>query len=228
MVQANSDRVNRWVIAQCWSHVSFLSFRCKTELIRGMVPPSLEIGVFDGSGWLSIVPFHMSHIRFPYTPPLPWISLWELNLRTYVTYDGRPGIYFFTLDTDNWLGRTIAKYCFHLPYRFRKMNGRQRENRLSFTSLGSFQMDVESGALVESDALDVWLVERYHLYTNHKRKLYRGDVLHKPWKLRELKVVSYEDNLSPQFGFNSASEIHARFAEPLDVRFRPFVRLESF
>ena len=50
MVQASSDRVNRWVIAQRWSHVSFLSFRCKAELIRGVVPPSLEIDVFDGDG----------------------------------------------------------------------------------------------------------------------------------------------------------------------------------
>ena len=107
------------------------------------------------------------------------------------------------------------------------MSGKRSKNRHSFISPDSFQMDAESEALVESDALDVWLVERYHLYTNHKRKLYRGDAVHKPWKLRQLKLLSCEDKLSPQFGFNSASEIHARFAEPLDVRFRPFVKLES-
>lgn len=225
MIQTNSNRVDRWVIAQRWSQVSFLSFRCEVAFLREKIPLGLEIDTFDGSGWLSIVPFRMSHIRFPYTPSLPWISLWELNLRTYVTYEGRPGIYFFTLDTDNWLGRTIAKYCFHLPYRFRKMNGRQRENRQDFTAPGSFNMEAEVGVSVEKDALDAWLVERYCLYTDHKQVLYRGDALHEPWQLRELKVFSYEDRLSPQFGFDSAREMRARFSEPLEVRFRPFVKL---
>jgi hypothetical protein len=181
--------------------------------------------MYDGSAWLSIVPFRMSHIRFRFTPVIPFVSLWELNLRTYVRYQGRPGIYFFTLDTDSWLGQKIAKYCFHLPYRLRKMNGKVSEGRYRFESPDSFKTEAESGSAIKSDALDSWLVERYNLYTNTAKHLYRGDVIHEPWQLREVNMVSYEDRFSTQFGFGPVAEIHARYAESLNVKFRPFVKL---
>lgn len=214
-----------WIIAQRWSHVLFLSFRCDCELVQRKLPSELDVDMFDGSAWLSIVPFRMSHIRFRFTPAGPFVSLWELNLRTYVTYRGRPGIYFFTLDTDSWLGQKIARYCFHLPYRLRKMNGQVSKSRYHFESSESFEVRAELGSTVESDALDNWLVERYHLYTTTKKHLYRGDVLHDPWQLRQVEEVFYEDRFSPQFGFDPATEIHARYSESLNVRFRPFVKL---
>jgi uncharacterized protein YqjF (DUF2071 family) len=214
-----------WIIAQRWSHVLFLSVRCDPDLIRQKIPAELDVDTYDGSAWLSIVPFHMSHIRFPFTPALPMGSLWELNLRTYVKHNERPGIYFFTLDTDNWLGQKIAKYCFNLPYRFREMSGQIGEGRYSFESPDSFRMEAEPGSMIESNALDAWLVERYHLFTKKTNCLYRGDVMHDPWKLRELDALSYEDTFSSQFGFEPATEVHARYAESLDVKFRPFAKM---
>ena len=214
-----------WIIAQRWSDVFFLSFRCDPDLIQQKIPSELEVDIHDGSGWLSIVPFRMSHIRFRFTPVIPFVSLWELNLRTYVKYKERPGIYFFTLDTDSWLGQKVAKYCFHLPYRFRKMSGQVCESSYQFESPDSFKMEAEMGSITESNALDTWLVERYHLYTNTAKQLYRGDVIHEPWQLRKVNEVSCEDRFSKQFGFDPATGIHARYAKSLDVRFRPFVKL---
>lgn len=217
---------DQWTISQRWSHVLFLSFRCDPERIRQAVPSELEVDTHDGSAWLSIVPFRMSHIRFRFMPVIPFVSLWELNLRTYVSYKGQPGIYFFTLDTDNWLGQKIARYFFHLPYRFREMNGQASKGSYSFESQDSFKMEAELGAAIKSDALDAWLVERYHLYTKTARNLYRGDVLHDPWQLRQVDGISYEDVFSPQFGFDPATAVHARYAESLNVRFRPFAKLQ--
>ena len=214
-----------WIIAQRWSHILFLSFRCDAKLIRQKIPPELDVDTHDGSAWLSIVPFYMSHIRFPFTPVLPMGSLWELNLRTYVKYNEKPGIYFFTLDTDNWLGQKIAKYCFHLPYRLRKMSGQVNENCYRFESHDSFSMEAKPDVMIESSTLDTWLVERYHLYTKSSRHLYRGDVFHEPWQLRCLSALSFEDRFSSQFGFEPTSDVHACYAESLDVRFRPFKKL---
>lgn len=225
MDPTKQNQSGRWVIAQRWSHVQFLSFRCDLEMLRLKVPAGLEVDLFDGSAWLSIVPFYMSHIRFPVTPALPIISLWELNLRTYVTYRGRPGVLFYTLDTDSRLGRWIATRFFHLPYRVRKMTGAVDERRYSFVSPDSFSMESVIGAPVEGDALDRWLVERYHLYTTDGTSLYRGDVAHEPWRLRQVDHLCWDDQLSPQFGFDPALDLRARYAEPLNVRFKPFVRL---
>ena len=225
MNDGNTKREHNWIIAQRWSHVLFLSFRCDVDLIEQKIPSGLDVDIYDGSAWLSIVPFHMSHIRFRFTPVIPMISLWELNLRTYVKYKGRPGIYFFTLDTDSWLGQKIAKYCFHLPYRLRKMNGRVNKGRYSFESFGSFKMEAKPGAIIESDHLDAWLVERYHLYTNTPHYLYRGDVIHEPWQLRQMDSLSYEDIFSSEFGFELAGDVRVRYAKSLDVRFRNFKKL---
>lgn len=229
MKKQEAKKSQRWIIAQRWSHVLFISFRCDLDQIAQKVPSGLEVDIFDGSAWLSIVPFHMSCIRFPFTPVLPFSALWELNLRTYVTYRGRPGIYFLTLDTDSWLGQKIARSCFHLPYRLRKMIGQvDGHNSYSFESPNSFQIDADIGSEMEKSALDTWLVERYHLYTNSKSCLYRGDVLHDPWRLQNVSVNCLEDRFSSQFGFSLPEGVHTSYAASLNVKFRPFVKLETF
>lgn len=225
MDDKGTKRKHNWIIAQNWSQVLFFSFRYDAKLIEQKIPAELDVDTYDGSAWLSIVPFYMSRIRFRFTPVLPMCSLWELNLRTYVKYNGRPGIYFFTLDTDSWPGQKIARYCFHLPYRLRKINAQTSNGHYSFESPNSFKVEAKQGSMVESDPLDVWLTERYHLYTKTTNHLYRGDVMHEPWQLEEVDVISFEDTFSPQFGFDPAANIRARYAESLDVRFRPFVKL---
>ena len=226
---AAEDKSNnrRWVIAQRWSHVQFLSARCDAALLRRLIPPGLELDQFDGTAWLSIVPFYMSHIRFPLTPALPIICLWELNLRTYVRYRGRAGVYFLTLDTDSRLGQWIARRFFYLPYRYRQMTAQVQSQRYRFDARGSFSLQSQVGRAVSRDALDDWLVERYHLYTSDGSSLYRGDVTHAPWRLRQVDGLAFSDRLSPQFGLPAATQVRARYAEPLDVRFKPFVRLTS-
>ena len=115
--------------------------------------------------------------------------------------------------------------CFHLPYRLRTMNGQVNEGHYSFESSGSFKLEARPGVFIKSDHLDTWLVERYHLYTDTPHCLYRGDVAHAPWKLQQLDKLSYEDSFSSEFGFEPTADVRARYAESLDVRFRPFKKL---
>ncbi len=43
-------------------------------------------------------------------PALPWVSAFaELNVRTYVTVGGKPGVYFFSLDATNSLAVAGAR-----------------------------------------------------------------------------------------------------------------------
>ncbi|MBT6767519.1 MAG: DUF2071 domain-containing protein, partial [Opitutales bacterium] len=55
MRPSNDNQSTRWVIAQRWSHVQFLSFRSDLEVIKNRLPAELEVDLFDGSAWLSIV-----------------------------------------------------------------------------------------------------------------------------------------------------------------------------
>ena len=122
----------------------------------------------NGKAYVSIVPFHMSGIRFPFTPTLPFSSLWELNLRTYVSYKGQPGIYFFTLDSTHRLGNFIARNFFALPYRYQKMSAKISENKYIFQAENSLRLSFDIGEPIKKSDLENWFVERYHLFTNKK------------------------------------------------------------
>jgi uncharacterized protein YqjF (DUF2071 family) len=222
-----SDRVKRWVIAQRWTDLLFLSCPVKPELVQSQLPAGLEVDVLDGHAWLSVVPFFMSHIRFPGTPGFRWVRLRELNLRTYVRYQGQPGIYFFTLDTDNLLGQWIARTFFHLPYRLRWLRGSCEDGKYTFASANSLQLSARVGAPCVSDSLDRWLVERYSLFTEKSGVFYRGDVLHQPWQLSRVDALDVTESLTEEFGFSTTDTWHARYAAVLDVRFRPFTKLSG-
>src|SRR5258706_15364612 len=64
----------------------------------------------------------MSHVLLWFVPPPAGLSAFpEVNLRTYVTLDGRPGVYFFSLDATNPLAVWGARRVFHLPYYHARM-----------------------------------------------------------------------------------------------------------
>lgn len=53
----------------------------------------------------------MSNVAPRGVPSLPWLSAFpELNVRTYVTRDQRPGVYFFSLEA----GNPVAVYAARL------------------------------------------------------------------------------------------------------------------
>src|SRR5690242_15532173 len=88
-----------WIMVQIWHDLLFAHWPIPPEVMRQHVPSELRLDVFDGTAWIGIVPFHMSDVRPRWVPPLPGLSRFpELNVRTYVTIDNKPGIYFFSLD----------------------------------------------------------------------------------------------------------------------------------
>ena len=199
--------------------------------IQKYLPRGLECDTLGDYAYLSIIPFAMKDIRLPLLPPLPYSSLWELNLRTYVKYKGKKGIYFFTLDTDHPLGQWIAVTFFNLPYRLRRMEGQVLEKNeftenFLFHSKNSFFVDAIIGEKLVPNNEDLWLTERYSLFTAGKNGLYRGDVVHRPWQLKKVKKFKMEDRFSCQFGFdNSLDFFKASYSEGINVFFKPFIFL---
>ena len=48
---------------------------------------------------------------------MPWFSNFnEINVRTYVSYGGKPGVYFFSLDASNLSAVWGARMFYRLPY----------------------------------------------------------------------------------------------------------------
>ncbi|MFP5458910.1 MAG: DUF2071 domain-containing protein [Bacteriovoracia bacterium] len=213
-----------WIIAQRWSDVVFLHYAVDPKKLQAKVPFPLDL--YEGKAIVSIVPFVMGRIRFPFIPPIPGLSsLLELNLRTYVVKDGRAAVYFFTLDSNHLPGVLIARWFFSLPYRWIKL----RFSKAKYYEFSSPELKLRAriGDPKTASAFERWASERYALFTKRGETEFVGVVEHVPWTLQELEVVELVDEFSLMLGeeLRMKEFIGCAYARELDVRFRPFRRL---
>jgi uncharacterized protein len=111
-------------------------------------------------------------------------------VRTYVTRDGKPGVWFFSLDAASTLAVEGAKRLFKLPYQRARMVCERRGDLVHYESAragatfsGRYRGD---GQLfhAEPGSLEEFLVERYCFYTEDGGRAYRCDINHPPWDLQ--------------------------------------------
>ena len=113
---------------QCWSGLLFLHWPVDPAMIQSRLPDGLFVDTYDNKAWLGVVPFFMDRVRPVMLPPVPGLSWFlELNVRTYVhDAQGRPGVWFFSLDCNQPLAVEIARRFFHLPYEHAAMKAARR------------------------------------------------------------------------------------------------------
>src|SRR5450631_1211350 len=122
-----------WVMAQSWHDLLFAHWPVEPESLKELVPPQLPLDIFDGRAWVGVIPFRMSGIRARGLPPLPGLSRFpELNVRTYVTLDGKPGVYFFSLDAANLPAVLTARKFYSLPYFHARMSSQGIDGRIDY------------------------------------------------------------------------------------------------
>lgn len=106
-----------WIMFMRWLDLAFLHWPVDPAALQRLLPPQVPLDTFDGKAWLGITPFEMSSSRPRCVPPVPWLSTFpELNVRTYVTIGGKPGIWFLSLDAANAVAVRAARLGFLLPY----------------------------------------------------------------------------------------------------------------
>ena len=210
-----------WIISQTWENLFFLNFITSYEVLRKIVPQYLKLDDFQGNYFTSIVPFQMSDVSFPFTPSLPFSRLNELNLRTYVTYENVPGIYFFTLDSNHRIANFIARNFFHLPYRYSKMHLRKNESFYRFES-NRVELSFKIGQSRVKNDRDKFITDRYFLFTQGKKFVLRGQVLHEPWVLHDVEELDYVESLNDEFGVKDYVYSDSFYSPGFDVYFKPF------
>ena len=57
-----------WLMAQRWDELLFAHWRYPSEILRPLVPASLELDLYQGAAWVSVVPFTMRGVRAHGTP----------------------------------------------------------------------------------------------------------------------------------------------------------------
>jgi len=186
-----------WVMAQTWHDLLFAHWPVETQAVRRLVPAELPLDAFEGHAWVGVIPFHMSGIRGRGLPPLPGLSRFpELNVRTYVTLDGKPGVYFFSLDAANLPAVWAARRFYRLPYFHARMSSQAAQERIVYAShrfhgntefRGSYR-PTGPIQLRERGSLEHWLTERYCLYTLNAGCVHRAEIHHQPWPLQDAEA----------------------------------------
>ena len=183
---------------QTWHDLLFAHWPIPPEQLRPLVPSQLPIDTVNGQAWVGVVPFWMSGIRGRNLPPLPGLSSFpELNVRTYVSYKGKPGVYFFSLDAASRAAVWAARRFYHLPYFHATMIASEENGVIHYSSLrhedsAEFRAQYHPASAVrlrQKGSLEHWLTERYCLYSVHLNRVYRCEIHHQPWPLQDARAT---------------------------------------
>src|SRR5215831_15051590 len=107
----------RPVMEQNWEKILFLHWPIDPALIQARIPPGLEVDLFEDKAWIGITPFKVTGLHLMSLPPVPGLdSFNEINVRTYVHYEGKPVIWFFSLDASKLIPVIAARLFYQVPY----------------------------------------------------------------------------------------------------------------
>jgi uncharacterized protein YqjF (DUF2071 family) len=220
-----------WVLRMRWRDLLFMHWTVPESFLRPLIPPVLELETFNGAAWLGVTPFHMERTRPRFLPAVPLLSNFpELNVRTYVSAEGKPGIWFFSLDAANLIAVRLARATFSLPYFDAKMSCQVVTDKVRYRSVRTHE-DAPPARLAASyrpvgkpfkshpGTLEDFLTERYCLYSVDKKgRVWRGDIHHLPWPLQDAEAEVEELEMTSQIGMTlPETEPLLHYARRLDV-----------
>jgi len=233
-----------YVGVMTWHDLLFAHWPVDPDTVKHAMPPVLRpyLDLYDGRAWIGVVPFWMSNVTARWMPPLPGLSTFpELNVRTYVTIDGMPGVFFFSLDAANMSAVIGARAMFSLPYFHARMavwSDRHVGVRMPEPPASSNEVRYVSERLepplpaefrahyrptgpvqhAQPGSIEHFFVERYCLYTAPGGAIQRTHIHHLPWPLQPASAEIEVNTMAPSDGLvlpHATPLLH--FAKRLDV-----------
>ena len=205
---------------QRWRSLLFVHWEVPVSTLRPLIPPALEVDTFEGRAYVGLIPFDIPEMRpLKPLPPIPTSARFlETNLRTYVKWQGQPGIWFFSLEAESTLAVLGARAGYGLPYFKADMHCESASDRVFYRSERRWpggrpallNVDYQVAApigLAAPGTLEHFLVERYVLYARHPLLgLVEGRVRHQPYPLRQARVGQLQESLLSAAGIESRGE----------------------
>jgi len=217
-------------MGQSWRHLLFAHWPIDPERLAGAVPPQLPLDLRDGQAWIGVTPFRVEGLRLRGLPPPPLASRFlEVNVRTYVTVEGRPGIYFLSLDANSRAAVAVARRTYRLPYFHARISleseggGFRFQSRRISADGAPAELSVTyapTGRRVPEgeDSLARFLAERYCLYTlSESGRIHRADIQHPPWPLEEATGKVERNTMAAPYGLELSDAPALHFSQLQDV-----------
>lgn len=220
---------------QRWHRLLFAHWTVPAAAVQARLPHGLYVDTYRGEAYLGLVPFFMQGVRPRGLPPVPGLSWFlEFNLRTYVFDDqGRPGVWFYSLDCNQALAVAVARRWFHLPYEHATMQATVQGETCDFTSRRrgtsapadrfAWTAPTQGGRPAEAGSLEEFLVERYRLFTVRTDGTpLTACVRHVPYRLHAPRVTRWSAAVAELAGFTlRGAPVSVLAADTVDVRIHP-------
>lgn len=207
-----------WRHYQEWNQALFLHWKARQSALEPYLPAGVELDLFEGEAWLSMVAFSMNNLHPRRLPPVGFVSNFhELNIRTYVTRQGKPGVFFLSMEASKRFSNWLAGVLSGMPYRFAHIHYSVGQFRANHSGRNSrLKAIFQKGRSMTPVAHDLWLTERYAVHQEAYGKLKTFEVLHKPWDTYEVNLEYLELDY-PEFS-------HLLQGPPTKVAFSPGVQ----
>ena len=157
-----------------------MHYKVQKKLLRKLVPKELELDNFDGDYWISIMGFKKVNSFF---------KLYDLNIRTYVKFNERAGVYNLKMERNGslpWLLTKIKPKVFFKSENISNNRYLFETKNLKENSLIHIKYGIGKQIRVRSK-LDLWLTEHSALYKGYKKEVEKVNILQNPRNLRRLK-----------------------------------------
>ena len=243
---------------QRWRSLAFLHWEVPAAAVAALLPEGLAVDTFEGRAYVGVVPFTMRDVSPWWSPSVPGVSNFhELNVRTYVSAGGRPGVWFFSLDAASSIAVLAARTGWHLPYHRASMElesprtsppthpgtptpparpadeVRYRSRRLwPGPTPAELELSYRIGESIGDAApgsFEHFLAERYVLFARTGAGLVWGQVHHHPYPLFRAEVIEVRESVVAAAGLPATSgpPAHVLYSPGVDVDVFPLQPVEG-
>lgn len=173
---------------QTWKNLLFQHFEIENiHILLKYLPKNCTFDSFEGKYYLGLVSMNMTNVKHKATGNITWFKHYnELNVRTYIIHDKRPGVLFLSLDVDSLVSIFGARVFYGLPYRSSKYEN--KENQVTSFRNSEIQFQTQYKITSESKVYDketfaFWATQRYFFANKYLGVSFKGEISHKPWEL---------------------------------------------
>ncbi|WP_093590813.1 YqjF family protein [Lentzea waywayandensis] len=237
MTFGSPRRIDRSVLTQWWTDVTFLHWRVPPGAVQHLLPAGTRPDVVDGDTFVGLVAFRLC--------PLGWPALtdrWsfpETNVRLYtVDRQGRRGVVFLSMDASNLPFVLGARALAGLPYMWSDVEVRRDRGEVTYTCRrrwphrpdATSTFTVRPGdPIARPSPLEEFLTARWGLHTSWLGRTTYLPNDHAPWDLRRATIIRCDDDLVASADIPVSGEpmsvlyspgVQARFGVPSDASVR--------